>query len=133
MAQDDIISQLVDETFGSELERTRVVVNREDDFDLMTQLSKLPIQFFKGHKVSNDLIEFVVSGEVLHVSIKHLESANLKSFSAVIQSLINQKIDSSTLIKSHKCLWFFGWEPHEGITEDQLFQIFQTKHNKQAA
>jgi hypothetical protein len=133
MAQDDIIAQLVDETFGSEFERPRVVSNRDADFDLMTQLSKLPIQFFKGHHVSDDLIEFVVAGKILHVSFKHLDSHNLKTFSAVIQNLVNHKIDASTLVKSQSCLWFLGWDTQEGIKPEQILQIFQGKPLKQAA
>lgn len=133
MAQDDIIAQLVDETFGSEFERPRVVSNRDADFDLMTQLSRLPILFYKGHEVSGDLIEFVISGKVLHVPLEHLESENIKSFSAVIQTLVNHKMNTSLLIKSQTGFWFLGWDSQEGIRKDQLLQILRGKSLKQSA
>ena len=133
MAQDDLISKLVDDTFGTEFERPRIVGNRDDDFDLMTQLSKLPIHFFKGHYVSNDLVEFAVSGKVIHVSLKHLESSNLKNFSSVIQTLVNQRMDSSTIIKSQKSLWFLAWNKQDDVTHEKLFQIFKGKAHRQAA
>ena len=133
MAQDDIIARLVDETFNSHLENSRIVTNRENDFNIMTQLSKLPIQNIKGHFVSRDLLEFSIAGTLLHVPLSHLESGHLKIFTKIVQSLVNEDMDASLLYKSPNGVWFLGWDSSDNVSEDKLFSIFNGGNSLKAA
>ncbi|MCE3013310.1 MAG: hypothetical protein LW878_09630 [Proteobacteria bacterium] len=133
MSQDDIISKLMDETFEERGKATRLVTNPDSDFNIMTQISRLPVTSLRGHVAADGIYEFAIQGQVLHAPLDHISSKHSASLLGVIAKVLGEDFDRITLVNSAAYVWVFVWSSAEQVEEQDIQKIFSPQRSAKAA
>ena len=133
MSQDDFISKLMDETFEARGKAKRVVMNPDDNFHIMTQISRLPLTLLRGHVAAAGIYEVAIQGHVLHAPLEHLSSKHSVSLLGVIGKILGEDFDRITIVSSTDSVCVFVWRSTEQVEEQDIKNIFSKYRSAKAA